>query len=131
MADEVAVQEKKESAVAEATLPGRTYTPSVDISESEESLWLWADVPGVDENSIDVQLENNQLTIEGRVSLDEYPDLTPVYTEYQVGNFVRSFRVSESIDMDRIKAIVRNGVLELELPKAEQARARRIAVTSG
>ena len=86
MADEVAVQEKKESAVAEATLPGRTYTPSVDISESEESLWLWADVPGVDENSIDVQLENNQLTIEGRVSLDEYPDLTPVYTEYQVGN---------------------------------------------
>ena len=131
MADEVAVQEKKESAVAEATLPGRTYTPSVDISESKESLWLWADVPGVDENSIDVQLENNQLTIEGRVSLDEYPDLTPVYTEYQVGNFVRSFRVSESIDMDRIKAIVRNGVLELELPKAEQARARRIAVTSG
>lgn len=131
MADEVAVQEKKESAVAEATLPGRTYTPSVDISESEESLWLWADVPGVDENSIDVQLENNQLTIEGRVSLDEYPDLTPVYTEYQVGNFVRSFRVSESIDMDRIKAIVRNGVLELELPKAEQARPRRIAVTSG
>ena len=131
MADEVAVQEKKESAVAEATLPGRTYTPSVDISESEESLWLWADVPGVDENSIDVQLENNQLTIEGRVSLDEYPDLTPVYTEYQVGNFVRSFRVSESIDMDRIKAIVRNGVLELELPKADQARPRRIAVTSG
>ena len=112
-------------------MPGRTYTPSVDISESEESLWLWADVPGVDENSIDVQLENNQLTIEGRVSLDEYPDLTPVYTEYQVGNFVRSFRVSESIDMDRIKAIVRNGVLELELPKAEQARPRRIAVTSG
>jgi HSP20 family protein len=131
MADEVAVQEKKESALAEATRPGRTYTPSVDISESEDSLWLWADVPGVDENSIDVRLEDDQLTIEGRVSLDEYADLTPVYTEYQVGNFMRTFRVSESIDVDRIQAVVKDGVLELELPKAERARPRRIEVTSG
>lgn len=131
MADEVTVQAKKESAVSEATRPGRTYLPGVDISESEDALWLWADVPGVDENSLDIRLDNDQLTIEGRVSLDEYEDLNPVYTEYNVGNFVRTFRVSESIDGERIRASVKNGVLELELPKAERARPRRIPVTTG
>jgi HSP20 family molecular chaperone IbpA len=117
--------------VSEATRPGRTYLPSVDISESEGALWLWADVPGVDENSLDIRLDNDQLTIEGRVSLDEYENLSPVYTEYNVGNFVRTFRVSESIDAERIQASVKNGVLELQLPKAEKARPRRIAVNAG
>jgi HSP20 family molecular chaperone IbpA len=131
MADEVAVQEKQESEVAETTRPGRTYIPSVDISESEEALWLWADVPGVDENSVDLRLENNQLTIEGRVSLDEYEGASPVYTEYPVGNFARTFRVSDAIDANRIRATVKDGVLELELPKSEAAQPRRIAVTAG
>jgi len=131
MADEVTVQDKKETAVSEATRPGRTYLPSVDISESENALWLWADLPGVDENSLDIRLDNDQLTIEGRVAIDEYQDLNPVYTEYNIGNFVRTFRVSESIDGERIKASVKNGVLELELPKAERARPRRIPVTAG
>jgi HSP20 family molecular chaperone IbpA len=131
MSDELAVSEKKESQVAESVRPGRVYVPAVDISESEDSLWLWADLPGVDEKSLEIRLEQGQLAIEGRVSLSDYESLTPVYTEYPIGNFVRSLRLSDSIHADRIRATVKDGVLELELPKAERARSRRIEVASG
>ncbi len=68
------------------------------------------------------------LSIEGRVSLQDYEDLAPVYTEYNVGNSLRRFTVSSDIDADRIKAGMANGVLEVELPKAEHAKPRRISV---
>jgi HSP20 family molecular chaperone IbpA len=86
-------------------------------------------MPGVDEKSVDVRLEDDVLSIEGRVSLEEYQNLTPVYTEYNVGNYSRSFRLSDRFELARIRARVSNGVLELELPKAAEARPRRIPVT--
>ena len=88
-------------------------------------------MPGVDDKSVDVQFADGVLTIEGRVSLDEYENLTPSYTEYNVGNFVRRLSVSDDIDIERIEARVKDGVLELKLPKAERAKARRIAVSAG
>lgn len=121
---------KQEVAQGESTRPGRTYVPQVDIYESPQSLWLWVDMPGVTEQNIDIQVANNVLSIEGRVSVAEYADLTPLYTEYNVGNYARQFTLSQMIDTDKIAARMRDGVLELELPKAAHAQPRRIAVTA-
>jgi HSP20 family molecular chaperone IbpA len=130
MANQVVAQAKQESSAEEQTRPGRTFVPHVDIRETADALWLWADTPGVDQSSIDVRLENGWLSIEGRVSAADYADLAPLYTEYNVGNFVRSFRISDAIDAERVRARMTDGVLELELPKAASARPRRIPVTS-
>ena len=128
MSNQVTV--KQEGDVSEEqTRPGRTYLPNVEIRETEDALWLWADMPGVDQDSVEIRLENGALSIEGQVQTDEYADLTPAYTEYNVGNFGRSFRMSTAIDSQRIEAKVKNGVLELRLPKSEEARPQRIPIT--
>jgi len=127
---DLSVRTKQEVTGGEQTRPGRTYLPDVDICETAESLWLWADMPGVDEQSIDVKLADGVLSIEGRVSVKDYENLSPVYAEYNLGNYARRFTLSEDIDTQRIKARMTNGVLELELPKAERAKPRRIAVAS-
>ncbi|MEB2285048.1 MAG: hypothetical protein B6D46_09920 [Polyangiaceae bacterium UTPRO1] len=125
---ELKIPEKRE-ALDETTRAGRTYVPQVDIYETREGLWLWADMPGVDESSLNVHLDNGVLTIEGQVDLKDYQDVTPLYTEYYVGNYVRRFTLSNDVDSDRIVARMQNGVLSLEIPKAERAKPRRIAIT--
>lgn len=128
---ELTTREKQELKTSEQTRPGRTYVPEVDIYETQDSLWLWADMPGVDENSLEVRVADGVLSIEGQVSLQEYDNLNPVYTEYNVGNYKRSFSLSNDIDVGQIKARVTDGVLALELPKAERAKPKRIAVSVG
>jgi HSP20 family protein len=115
----------------EQTRPGRYFLPEVDIFESEEGLRLWADMPGVDEKDVEVTLKEGMLSIEGIVSTDTYRNLVPVYTEYNVGNYYRQFVVNEEIDAGKIEARIRNGVLEVSLPKAETARPRKIEVQAG
>jgi HSP20 family protein len=122
------VPEKQETR-EETTRAGRTYVPQVDIYETKEGLWLWADMPGVDEESLNIHLDNGVLTIEGQVDVKEYENVTPLYTEYNVGNYVRRFTLSNDIDSDRIVARMQHGVLALEIPKAERAKPRRISVT--
>jgi HSP20 family molecular chaperone IbpA len=129
-AQELSVRNKQELTNQETTRPGRTYLPDVDICETPEGLWLWADVPGVDDKSINVNLADGVLTIEGQVAVKDYENLAPVYTEYNVGNYARRFTVSSEIDTDRIVARVTNGVLELEMPKSERAKPRRISVST-
>lgn len=125
---ELNVPEKQETR-DEVTRAGRTYVPQVDIYETKEGLWLWADMPGVDEQSLNIQLDDGVLTIEGQVDVKEYDNVTPLYTEYNVGNYVRRFTLSNDIDSDRIVARMQHGVLALEIPKAERAKPRRISVT--
>ncbi len=127
---ELSVRTKQELKGEERTRPGRTYVPDVDICETADSLWLWADMPGVEEDSIQINLADGVLSIEGHVAVKEYENLSPVYAEYNVGNYARRFTVSSSIDPDRIKARMTNGVLELELPKAERAKPRRIPIST-
>lgn len=122
------VRQKQEVTNAEYTRPGRTYLPDVDICETADSLWLWADVPGVDESTIEVKLADGYLSIDARVTLADYENLAPVYTEYIVGNYHRRFAVSSDVDAEHIRARLVNGVLEVELPKAAKAKPRRIAV---
>jgi HSP20 family protein len=130
MAKELTVKEESRPAANEHTRPGRTYLPNVDIRETEEALWVWADMPGVDENSIDVHLEEGGLQIEGRVVLEEYESLVPLYTEYNVGNFVRNFRINNQIDRERITAKLSHGVLQVQLPKVGRALPRRVPVSA-
>ena len=127
---ELNVREKQE-ARDESTRAGRTYLPPVDIYETPEGLHLQADMPGVDEQSLNVHLDNGVLTIEGQVDVKEYAELQPIYTEYNVGNYVRRFTLSNDVDTDRITARMRHGVLELDIPKAERAKPRRITVSTG
>ena len=129
-AHELSVRNKQELTTQETTRPGRTYLPDVDICETPEALWLWADIPGVDDASVNVNLADGVLTIEGQVSVKDYENLAPIYTEYNVGNYARRFAVSSEIDTARIVARVNNGVLELELPKSERAKPRRISVSA-
>lgn len=126
---ELTAKEKHElSTEQEKTRPGRYYLPDVDICEFPDHLELAADMPGVSEKDVQVTLENGVLTIEGRVSTAMYEGLSPLYTEYNVGNYFRQFSLHESIDGAGIKATMRNGVLELTLPKIEAAKPRKIEV---
>jgi HSP20 family molecular chaperone IbpA len=127
---ELNVRDKQEVSREETTRAGRTYRPDVDICETADGLWLWADVPGIDERSLTINLDDGLLTIEGQVNLQDYENLSPAYTEYNVGNYLRRFTLSSDIDPERIEARVTNGVLALHLPKAERAKPRRIPVTT-
>jgi len=111
----------------EATRPGHHSVPEVDICEYPDKLMLWADMPGVSDKNVEVMLKDNTLTLTGTVSPATYNNLSPVYTEYNVGNYSRQF-LNEEIDESRIQARMRNGVLEVELPKREQAKPRKIEV---
>jgi HSP20 family molecular chaperone IbpA len=99
--------------------------------ETEEALAVVLEMPGVDRNNIDVNVDNGVLTIEGRIEFNKYEGLQPIYSEYNIGPFRRSFRISSQIDQDKIKAEMRDGVITLTLPKAEEAKPRRIEVRSG
>ncbi len=112
----------------ETTRPGTYFQPAVDIFETKDELVLVADMPGVPPDGVDVGLEGDELSIEGRVRSGEYDGLKPLYVEYGVGGYHRRFTLGEMIDRDGIKAQMKNGVLVLRLPKAERARARRITV---
>jgi HSP20 family protein len=128
---EITTREKQQlSTSQEQTRPGRYYVPAVNIYEFDDTLKLWADMPGVKESDVDIMLKDGVLTLTGKLGTDMYAGLRPLYTEYNVGNYYREFALNEDIDESRIKATLRNGVLELDLPKKEHAKPRRIEVRS-
>ncbi|MGD0072755.1 MAG: Hsp20/alpha crystallin family protein [Candidatus Binataceae bacterium] len=130
-AQELSAREKQQVQGQEKTRAGRYFLPDVDIYEGVEAIHLRADMPGVKDQDVGVTLENGVLTIEGKVVLDMYQDLSPLYTEYNVGNYFRQFELGETLDESKISAKMKDGVLELELPKAEAAKPRRIEVKVG
>jgi HSP20 family molecular chaperone IbpA len=103
--------------------------PVTDIFETDQALTVILEMPGLDKASVDVRVENDWLSIEGQVDLSKYRGLAPLYIEYNVGNYARSFQLSSRIDQDRITAELKDGVMTLVLPKAEKAKARRISVS--
>jgi HSP20 family protein len=131
MADsqELAVREKKELvSKEEQTLPGRFYVPYTDIYETPEALSVMMEMPGVEKENIQVSLENGVLRVEGRINFSKYEGMEPVYAEYNVGHYARSFALSDRIDQSQISAQLENGVLKLMLPKTKEAQPRRIAI---
>jgi HSP20 family protein len=122
----------KEKAVAsgERTRREQYFVPEVDIRETDDALWLYADMPGVANDSVRVDLDNDVLRIEGEVSARDYEGLEPMYTEYNVGNWVRRFTLADTqrLAADKVSARLDNGVLEVRLPKVEREKVRRIPV---
>ena len=125
---------KQESATpdgTERTQARRVYVPQVDILESEQALVLVADMPGVDENGVDVTVEKYILTIKGAVVAEVPAGYKLSYEEYGVGNYERSFTLPNEIDRDGIQATIKEGVLTLTLPKAQQALSKKVTVVAG
>jgi HSP20 family protein len=127
---ELQVQQKREvETKEESTMPARLFQPQTDIFETSEALTLVLEMPGVDKGSVEVKVENDVLEVEGRVDFSKYDGLQPLYTEYNVGHYARSFRLSSKIEQDGISAELKDGVMTLVLPKAEKAKARKIKVS--
>jgi len=113
---------------AERTRSGHFYRPLVDIIELQDELQLVVDMPGVKATDIDVGFEDGELHLHGPVTPRQTPETHYLLPEYGVGDFDRTFRVSEQIDASKIRAEYADGVLTLHLPKAESAKPRKIAV---
>jgi HSP20 family molecular chaperone IbpA len=131
MADTATMTKTKDSTargVAGQARRGRTYSPKVDIVERKDDVVIIADMPGVDEKSVDITLEKDTLTISGTVGERLPEGARPRLSEYAVGDYRRVFTINEAIDRDRVGAVVKHGVLRLVLPKVEEARSRKIAV---
>ncbi len=115
-------------ASVEKKVSPKIYTPPVDIYETKDNFMIIADVPGVDDKSLEITVEKNVLTINGRVEPLECKDHDLTYKEYDEGNYRRSFVLSGDIDRDKIEGTVKDGVLRLTLPKTEQMKVRKITV---
>jgi HSP20 family protein len=127
---ELQVQKKRElEGKEETTIPARTFVPTADIYEDRDSLKVILEMPGVEKGSVDVRVEEGVLYVQGKLDLTKYRGLQPLYTEYNIGNYSRSFRLSNAIDQDKIGAELKDGVLSLTLPKAEKAKPRAIRVS--
>jgi HSP20 family protein len=126
---ELQVQQKRElEKEEESTIPARVFLPTADIYETNDALNVVLEMPGVDKNSVDIRVEDGVLKIEGRLDFSKYQGLQPLYTEYNVGHYSRSFRLSSKIDQNKIAAELNDGVLSLVLPKVEEAKPRTIQV---
>lgn len=115
----------------EGTRDRRVVAPRTDIHETGDAIVLLADMPGVDEDHVNITLERSVLTIEGTMQESSFPGHALAYGESVVRDYRRAFTLSEHIDQGKISAKVRDGVLHLTLPKAEPAKARKIQVKAG
>lgn len=118
-------------APTEPVSPRLLFNPPIDIYETPDGLVLYADLPGVNADGLDLQVQDNRLTLFGRIQPTDMDGLTIVHQEYQMGDYLRSFILSDEVDHDRIQAKLSNGVLRVELPRAARAKPRRIEVSPG
>jgi HSP20 family molecular chaperone IbpA len=126
---ELQVQKKRElDKKDETTIPARIFVPAADIYETENALSVIVEMPGVEKSNVDVRVEDGVLSVEGRLDLTKYQNLQPLYTEYNIGHYARSFRLSTKIDQNKIAAEMKDGVLSLTLPKVEEAKPRTIQI---
>lgn len=115
----------------ERTRERQCFIPKVDIYETEKEIFVVGDIPGANQNSIDITLEKNVLTLDAFVDPDIPEGYNLVYAEYEVGDYQRNFRLPGEIDRDKIEATVANGELRLRLPKSQEAKTKKITVKAG
>jgi HSP20 family protein len=131
---EIQVQEAEkqevEQAGAERTRERQAFVPRADIYETDEAITVVADMPGVAPESVDITLEKNVLTINGYVDFEQPEGYALAYAEYRVGDFTRSFSLSNQIDQENIEANLKDGVLRLHMPKV-QPTSKKITVSGG
>ena len=130
-ADEIKKTDKElATGRGESTRGVPNFIPQVDIYEDKNGITVLADMPGVDKEGVNIDLKEDQLTINGKVSLADNKEMF-LHKEYEVGNYFRQFTVSDVIDREKITAKMADGVLTLTLPKAQKAVPKKIAVTTG
>jgi HSP20 family protein len=131
MADqELQVHQKREvEKKQESTIAARTYLPVTDIFETDAALTVIMEMPGVNKDNVDLTVENGVISVTGRVDFSKYESLQPVYAEYNIGHYARSFQLSNRIDQAKISADLKDGVMTLVLPKAEETKPRKIKVS--
>ncbi|GIX41397.1 MAG: hypothetical protein KatS3mg129_1130 [Leptospiraceae bacterium] len=112
-------KEQENQQVEKAEKAKRYYTPPVDIYENNNEYILYAEIPGASENDVEVTLEKNTLTITAKVNQEVPEGYRLFYSEYGIGDYKRSFELTNEIDQDKIEAVVKNGVLKLRLPKVQ------------
>jgi HSP20 family protein len=120
----------RQPAREEGTRPGPVYRPDADILEKADEYLVLVDVPGVDESFVDVRFEKDLLSISTKPAVTPESHGTPRHVEYQAGAYGREFRIADGIDVDGIRASLKNGVLELHLPKTQKRRPRTIDVAA-
>jgi HSP20 family protein len=126
---ELQVQKKRElDEKEETTIAARVFLPHADIYETQDALTVILEMPGVEKDNVEVHVEEGVLNVAGRLDLSKYKGLQPLYTEYNIGHYSRSFRLSSKIDQGKIGAEMNDGVLSLTLPKVEEAKPRTIKV---
>lgn len=118
------------SGSSEQTRPGLVFTPDVDIFETDLSLTLLADMPGVTPDLLTVDLRDDTLTITGGTPISRHEEEKPLMIEYETGTYYRQFSLSEIIDQQRIDAQLKNGVLRLTLPKVAKTVPRKIVINT-
>jgi HSP20 family molecular chaperone IbpA len=125
-----ALEKKAPAALAtpERTNTRRVYSPRADVYETPEEIVVVADLPGVTEESLDITLEQRELTVRGTAAPTAPEGYRLIYSEYGEGNYERRFILADSIDRTGIAATLKNGVLQLRLPKVKEALARKIPV---
>jgi HSP20 family protein len=132
-AHEIQVQEAEKQEIeqsgAERTRSRQAFVPRVDIYETNEAMILIADMPGVTADSLEITLEQGTLTLNGYVDARPHEDYALAYAEYRIGDYVRSFTVSNQINQEAIEARLKDGVLHLHLPK-EKPTTRKITVSN-
>jgi len=126
---EIQKRECSETDSVERTRSRKSFVPAVDIYETTDSIIMTADMPGVSKKSVDITLEKNILTIQGIVDDSSPKGYDLKYMEYEIGDFQRSFTISDEIDREKIRANVDNGVLTLTLPKSEKVKTKRIPIS--
>ncbi|MFC1525942.1 Hsp20/alpha crystallin family protein [Candidatus Latescibacterota bacterium] len=115
----------------ERTPERQVFSPRADVYETGNEIVVMADMPGVQEGSVDISLEKNVLTVQGKVEALPRVGYRLAYGEFDDGDYKRSFALSEGVDRDRIEATARDGVVRLVLTKAKEAAARKIPVKAG
>lgn len=108
--------------------PKPALAPAVDIVESESGITLFADMPGVPRERLTIKVEGDNLTIEGQAQIDVPEDIELLHSEVRSPYFRRAFTLSRDLDPAKIEATLRNGVLQMHIPKSEEARPKRIEV---
>jgi HSP20 family protein len=122
-------EQRTDLAKPERIRGGISFTPRCDIVETEDELVLYADLPGVRPEDVDVHLENGELELSAKCAPRQQPE-NYVSCEYGIGDFYRSFTLHESINAEKIAAEMKQGVLTVHLPKSEAVKPKRIAVKS-
>jgi len=135
-AETKALEPQKEKETVAGTVTERTreckcFIPRTDIYETEDKIVLMLDMPGIDPKTIDITLEENILKVYGYSNPEEPEGYSLMHSEYETGDYERSFRLSDKIDQGKIDAVYKNGTLQLTLPKSEKAKPQKIEIKIG